>query len=153
MGWSTSLRGAISALVQAATGAPELDGVVVRDGPAVENTDELTVLYIGWTGGTGDTDAETSIQPEGLQGNPDREQAVIRCTAWVMSGSGTVADVRERAYDIVSGLGAVIDRNRTLNKTVMRAAIGNHSLSQQQTTGGAQAVITFEVDTDAYTVR
>lgn len=153
MGWHTAVEGAIDALVLIAGQADELQGTTVRDGPAIESAAELQVLYIGWSGGDADTDAEAQLEADGLRGNPDSEQSVIRCTAWVLSGKTAVAPVRQRAYGIVSGLGAAIDRNRTLNKTVMRAMIGAHTLTQQQTPKGAMAAISFEVDLTAYTRR
>lgn len=156
MGWSSSLPAAIDQLVLIAQQAPELEGVEVRDGPVLASDAELSVLYIGWTGGAEDVDADAQVMPDGLAGNPDQEQSVIRCTAWVLTGSTgstDVGDVRRAVYGIVSGLGAAIDRDRTLGGSVMRAAIGNHTLTQQQTTSGTQAGITFEVNTDAFTLR
>lgn len=153
MDWSTAVPGAIDALVQLAQTAPELEGVVVRDGPMLDNNAEPRVLYIGWTGGTEDVDVEVQVSEEGAGGNPDREQTVIRCTAHAIDGAADIPTARRAAYDMVSGLGAAIDSNRSLNKTVMRAAIGNHSLTQQQTNKGAEAVVTFEVNTDGYTRR
>lgn len=153
MGWQTAIPAALDRLVQIAEQAPELEGVTVRDGPKVEDRTQLKVLYIGWSGGTEDTDVETQVASEGLGGNPDREQATIRCTAWVLAGETDVQSVRQEAYDIASGLGAAIDRDRTLGGAVMRAAIGSHTLTQQQTGRGAQAALTFEVTTDGYTKR
>lgn len=153
MGWQSSLPGAIDQLVLIAKQAPELADIVVRDGPQMENDAALSVLYIGWTGGTGDVDADARIIPEGMAGNPDREQSMIQCTAWVVSGSTEIGDVRRAAYAILSGLGAAIDRDRTLNRTVMRASIGDHTLTQQQTPAGAQVAVAFAVDTDAFTRR
>lgn len=153
MGWSTAVPGAIDALVQIAQVEPALENVVVRDGPVLGNEAETRVLYVGWTGGTGDVDAEAQLDSEGQMGNPDREQAVIRCTAMVVDGSADIAAARRSAYAIVSGLGAAIDANRTLGKTVMRASIGGHSLTQQQDGRGAYVAIAFEVLTDGYTRR
>jgi len=153
MGWQTEVPGALARLVEVAEQAPELDGVTVRDGPKIEDSTVRQVLYIGWSGGTEDTDVETQLASEGLGGNPDREQAAIRCTAWVSAGETDVPSVRTAAYAIVSGLGAAIDRDRTLGGSVMRASIGSHTLTQQQTGRGAQAAITFEVNTDGYTAR
>lgn len=153
MDWASSLPDAYDQLVLIARQAPELAGTTVRDGPAVEDQSKLNVLYIGWTGGTSDTDGEATVSGEGLVGNPDQEQAVIRCTGWVLDGSTDIPTVRRAAYAIMSGLGAAIAANRTLNSTVMRAWIGDHTLTQQQTTGGAQVAITFEVNTLAFTRR
>jgi hypothetical protein len=153
MGWSTSLRPALDRLVQLAQSAESLVGVTVRDGPSLESDTDLRVLYIGWSGGDTDTDAETQVGAEGLDGNPDREASVIRCTAFVRNGDADIPTTRADAYDIVSGLGAALDTDRTLGGTVMRASIGSHTLTQQQTSRGANVAISFEVDLDAFTIR
>lgn len=156
MGWQSTLPDAIDQLVLIAQQAPELEGVDVRDGPVLSSSADLMVLYIGWSGDPDDLDAEAQVDAEGLAGNRDVEQTVIRCTAVAAAGesdAGAIGKVRRAAYGIVSGLGAAIDANRTLNQAVMRAAIGSHSLTQQSTSGGTKATVTFEVTTGAYTHR
>lgn len=153
MGWQTTVPDALARLAQIAGEAPELEGVTVRDGPAIEDATVRRVLYIGWSGGTEDTDVEAQVAGEGLGGTRDQEQATIRCTAWVSAGETDVPPVRAAAYAIVSGLGAALDRDRTLGGAVMRVSMGGHTLTQQQTSRGAQAAISFEVNTDGYTKR
>jgi hypothetical protein len=143
----------LTRLVEMAKAAPELDGVTVRDGPALRQDTDLRVLYIGWGGGTEDTDVDVQIGENDLAGSPSRETATIRCTAWAMTGDTDIPAARGLAYAIVSGLGAAIDRDRRLGGTVMRAMIGNHTLTQQQTGRGAQAAIGFDVLTDGFTGR
>ncbi|MFI0900566.1 hypothetical protein [Streptomyces sp. NPDC020983] len=139
--------------MEIAQSAPELVGVVVRDGPMMEQGTDLRVLYIGWGGGTEDTDVETQVSENDLNGSPSQETTTIRCTAWAASGDTDVPSVRAQAYAMVSGLGAAIDRDRRLGGAVMRAMIGGHALTQQQTSRGAQAALTFEVTTSGFTGR
>lgn len=153
MAWSSRVPDVLDRLVSIARAASELDGVVVRDGPALEQDTDLQVLYIGWGGGTEDTDVETQVSEDDLAGSPSQETTTIRCTAWARSGDTDITTVRGQVYAIVSGLGAAIDRDRRLGGLVMRAMIGGHALTQQQTSRGAQAAITFEVVTVAFTAR
>lgn len=153
MGWQTAVPDALDRLVQIAKQAPELESVVVRDGPAIEDSTQPRVLYVGWAGGTEDTDAEAQLAEDDLPGNPDREQTTIRCTAWVLTGETDVGSARRLAYGILSGFGAAVDRDRRLGGAVMRTMLGSHTLTQQQTPAGAQVAITFEVQTDGFTKR
>jgi hypothetical protein len=152
-GWMSTVPGIINALVRILAAAPELEGVVVRDGPAIESTAALEVLSVGWTGVEGETDIEAQLVGEGMGGNPDREVSSIRCVAAVLAGNTDVAATRARAYELMTGAAVAIARDRTLQRTVMRAMIGSHSLSQDQTDRGLQAVVIFSVDCDAYTLR
>jgi hypothetical protein len=151
--WSTRLPDAIDQLVLIAQQAEELAEVDVRDGPALGDRSKPLVLYIGWTGGEADTDAEAQVAADGLLGNPDVEQSIVRCTASALLGSGTMSEARRAAYAMVSGLGAAIARNRSLNGTVMRAQIGSHALTQQQTSKGTAIAVTFEVELNNFTGR
>jgi hypothetical protein len=155
--WASTVPGTINALVRIFTlasqpGAP-LEGVVVRDGPAVESTAALEVLSVGWTGVVGETDVDTQVLAEGLGNVPDREQATIRCAAAVLAGNTNVAAARARAYQIMNAAGAVIVADRTLQGAVMDSRVSGHSLSQDQTDRGLQAVVVFAVDCDAFTPR
>jgi hypothetical protein len=153
MGWSSRVPDILDRLVEIARVAPDLAGVVVRDGPVMEQDTDLRVLYIGWGGGTEDTDVDAQVSEDDLSGSPSEETVTIRCTAWVASGDTDPAVVRTAAYGIVSGLGAAIDADRRLGGLVMRAAIGGHTLTQQQTSRGAQAAISFHVVTTGFTAR
>lgn len=153
MGWSSRVPDILAALVAFAQSAPELVGVVVRDGPVMEQGTDLQVLYIGWGGGAEDTDVDVQVSEDDLAGSPSQESVTVRCTAWVASGDTDTVTARAAAYGIVSGLGAAIDRDRRLGGVVMRAMIGGHTLTQQQTPRGAQAAISFDVVTSGFTAR
>jgi hypothetical protein len=153
MGWSSKVPDILSRLVDIARAAPGLEGVVVRDGPLLEQGTDLRVLYIGWGGGTEDTDVDVQVSEDDLAGSPSREASTVRCTAFAASGDTDVATVRSQAYGIVSGLGAAIDQDRRLGGAVLRVMIGGHTLTQQQTGRGAKAAITFEVAAESFTAR
>lgn len=157
MAWQSSVPGVIDALVvvlaRAMTQDADLAGVVVRDGPQPGQESAGQVLAVGWSGGTSDTDAVAQLAPEGLSLTPDREQTVVRCAAAVLDGTGDMGAARRLAYRMLATGGAAIDADHTLGSLVLRAMVGAHSLTQQQTGSGAQAIVVFEVAVDAYTGR
>jgi len=150
MSWTSRLPAAMDALVAVFTTAPELEGVTVRDGPSTSQATVREVISVGYTGAEGESDAESQLMTEGLGGAPDREQFSIRCAAAALRGTTDLPAARQRAYELLSAAGATIARDRTLGGTVMRAMVGSHSLTQGQTSDGAQAVVVFEVSCDAY---
>jgi hypothetical protein len=151
--WASKLPDTMDALLAVFTAAPELADVTVRDGPSTSQATVQEILSVGYTGSDDDTDAETQVSAEGLNPARDREQFTIRCAAAVLKGGTDISAARKRAYDIVTAAGAAIARDHTLGGTVMRAMIGSHSLSQDQTDRGAQAMVIFGVDCDAYSGR
>lgn len=153
MVWTSRLPAAMDALVTAFAAAPELNGVTVRDGPSVSQAVVREVISVGYTGADGENDADSQLMTEGLGGVSDREQFTIRCVAAALRGTTDLPAARERAYELLSAAGAAIARDRTLGGAVMRAMIGSHSLTQGQTSDGAQAVVVFTVECDAYSGR
>jgi hypothetical protein len=143
----------MDALVAAFNAAPELAGVTVRDGPSTSQATVREVISVGYTGTEGESDAESQLMTEGLGGSSDREQFTIRCAAAALRGTTDLPAARRRAYELLSAAGAAIARDRTLGGAVMRAMVGSHSLTQGQTSDGAQAVVVFEVSCDAYSGR
>jgi hypothetical protein len=151
--WTSKLPAAMDALVTAFNAAPELAGVTVRDGPSTSQATVREVISVGYTGTEGESDAESQLMTEGLGGSSDREQFTIRCAAAALRGTTDLPAARRRAYELLSAAGAAIARDRTLGGAVMRAMVGSHSLTQGQTSDGAQAVVVFEVSCDAYSGR
>lgn len=151
MPWMSKLPGAVDGLVAVFGAWPGLSGVTVLDGPSTSQTTLSEVLTVGWTGGDDETDAESTLLTEGLGGSPDREQFTIRCAAAVLRGTNDLPGARRRAYELLGEAGAAIAADRTLQRAVMRAMVGSHSLSQELTQQGAQAIVVFEVSCDAYT--
>ena len=153
MAWASKLPAAIDGLVSVFGAWPGLSGVKVLDGPSTSQQTLQEVLTVGWTGADDETDAESTLLTEGLGGSPDREQVTIRCAAAVLRGADDLSGARRRAYELLAEAGAAIAQDRTLRGAVMRAMVGSHSLGQDLTQQGAQAVVTFEVSCDAYSGR
>lgn len=152
MAWSSRLPAAMDALVTAFATADGLQGVTVRDGASVSQARVQEIVSVGYTGTEDENDADATLVTEGL-GDPSREQFTIRCAAAALKGGTDLSAARKRAYELFTAAGAALAVNRTLNGAVMRAMIGSHSLNQGQTDAGAQAVIVFTVECDAYTGR
>lgn len=148
--WQTRVPEAIDALVAIFTAAEGLAGVTVRDGASVSQARVTEIVSVGYTGVEGENDVDAQALTEGLGGSPDREQFTIRCAAAALKGGTDLSAARRRAYELFAAAGAAIAENRTLNGAVMRAMIGSHALTQDQTDSGAQAVVVFTVDCDAY---
>jgi hypothetical protein len=153
MGWASTVPAAIDGLVQAFTASPDLEDVLVMDGPAIASQAALRVLSVGYTAVPGETAVEAQSAPDGLAGNPNVEQYLVRCTAAVIGGATDVKAVRDAAYGIMSAAGAAIVRDQRLGGAVTRASMGSHQLMQEQTDRGAQCLLVFEVDVDAFTRR
>jgi hypothetical protein len=153
MPWSSAVPDAIDALVQAFRTSPEFAGVTVWDGPEVSKAVPKEMLSVAFTGDENDSDVDSTAQPEGLGGSPDRETFTIRCAAAVLLGSTKVQDARRRAYELYSAAGAVIARDPRLDGAVMRARLGTHTFKHGQTPSGAQALLVFGIDCDAFTRR
>lgn len=149
--WSTKLPEAMDALIAAYRTAPELTGVTVRDGPSTSQATVMEVVSVGYTGDDGEKDAEADTRVEGM--GADRERITIRCVAAVLKGGNDIPAARKRAYELLTAAGAAIGRDPRLGGTVMRARISGHTLQQHLTDRGAQAVIVFTVDCDAFTGR
>ncbi|MFK0173412.1 hypothetical protein ACIQU5_31980 [Streptomyces sp. NPDC090306] len=151
MPWTSAVPATIDALVERLGTSPEFEGVMVWDGPQVTKAGPRTVLTVGWTGDDTNADVELTAAREGLAAGRDRESFTIRCAAAVLTGDTKIAAARRRAYELYAGAGAVLARDPRLGGAVLNARIGSHTLTQDQTPSGAQAVIVFGVDCDAYT--
>lgn len=153
MPWTSRVPDVIDALTDAFRVAPEFDGVTVWDGPQVSKAAPQEMLTVAFTGDDNESDVDAASLPEGLARQPDRETFTVRCAAAVLKGSTDMRAARRRAYELYSAAGAVLARDPRLGGIVLRARLGAHSLTQAQTDRGAQAVIVFGVDCDAFTGR
>jgi hypothetical protein len=153
MPWSSRVPDALDAIVDAFKVAPEFEGVTVWDGPEVSKTAAQEMLTVGFTGDDNDNDVESTSLPEGLAASPDRETFTVRCAAAVLKGSTEMRAARRRAYELYSAAGAVLARDPRLDGVVLRARLGSHTFKQVQSDRGAQALVIFGIDCDAYTRR
>ncbi|MEV6791249.1 hypothetical protein AB0M87_04440 [Streptomyces sp. NPDC051320] len=153
MEWASKVPDAMDALVVAFRTSSGLEGVTVWDGPTVSKATPQEMLSVGFTGVDGETDAESSSAAAGMTTRRDMETFTVRCAAAVLRGSTDVAAVRRRAYELLAAAGEAIARDETLGGVVLRAMVGSHTLTQDQTSNGAQAVVAFGVDCEAFTGR
>jgi hypothetical protein len=153
MAWTSSIPDTVDALVDAFKLAPEFEGVTVWDGPEVSKAAPKEMLSVAFTGDDNDSDVEATSSAEGLGGQRDRETFTVRCAVAVLTGSTDMRAARRRAYELYSADGAVLARDPSLNKNVMRARLGSHTVKQMQTDRGAQALLVFGIDCDAFTRR
>ncbi|MGW0579632.1 hypothetical protein ACWD25_27535 [Streptomyces sp. NPDC002920] len=153
MPWSSRVPDVIEDLVAAFKAAEEFTGVTVWDGPEVSKANPLEMLTVAFTGDDSDSDVESTSLPEGLASSPDRQTFTVRCAAAVLKGATEMPVARRRAYELYDGVGAVLARNPNLGGTVLRARLGSHSFKGMQTGNGAQALVVFGIDVDAYTGR
>lgn len=150
MAWSSSAPDAVDALVDTFRAAPEFQDITVWDGPEVSKATPREMLSVAFTGDENDSDVEASSAAEGL-GLRDRETFTVRCAAAVVMGSTDMRAARRRAYELYAAAGAVLARDHTLARRVMRARLGSHNFKQLQTDRGAQALVVFGIDVDAFT--
>lgn len=152
MAWSPTTPAALAAILGLFQSAPALAAPVeVRYGPVVTSSPALQVVIVGWGGQASDTlAADGTLAAEGLAGNPDREQYVIRCSALVLDGGGDLMEATVRAFQLVTACGAALAANRTLSGLVLRAGISGAAL-RLDPSQGARAIVEFGVQVDAYT--
>src|SRR5207248_1780563 len=109
-----------SALIAAFAAAPGLSGVEVRDGPQAPDTSADEAVYVGWAGDeTHAEDAWTSQEtPEGLGGQPNRENYSVHCSVMVLNPDEDLPAARARALALRAAAGAALAADQTLGKTV-----------------------------------
>ncbi|MCM1972327.1 hypothetical protein [Streptomyces sp. G1] len=151
--WSCRVPDVIDALVDRFRTSAEFDGVTVWDGPEVSKATPQEVLTVAYTGDENDNDVESTSLPEGLASQPDRETFTVRCAIAVLKGNTGMRAVRRRAYELYSAAGMILASDPRLGGTVLRARLGSHTFRHVQTDRGAQALLVFGIDCDAYTRR
>lgn len=141
---------AMAALLDILTAAPALSAVRVSDGPPAVNLTERDVIYVGVQPDGGS--AASSVQDFNAAGARTRDEDFV-ISGYIESRSGDkdMSLRRVRVYEI---LAAVEDALRatnaapaapTLNGTVLWAHLTAADLSQQQTSDGPLAGLTFAV--------
>lgn len=153
MAWESRVPDVVDALVDAFKVAEEFTDVTVWDGPELSGTVVLEMLSVAFTGDDNDSDVQSTSVAEGLGGGIDRETFTVRCSAAVLKGNSNMRAARRRAYELCSAAGAVLARDPSLGRLVLRARLGQHTFKQMQTDRGAQALVVFGIDIDAYTAR
>lgn len=153
-GWMSSVPGAIDGLLKLLRDMPFLEGVTVLDGPTVTADPIAEAITVGYEDPGTSAVVEGASEPEGLTRDRDREIYTVMCAVEVLLGSSTdLPAARCRAYELFGFVGQVLADNHTLNRAVMMAHLGAHTLSQDQLQQGALARIVFGVDCDAFSRR
>ncbi|TKG58894.1 hypothetical protein [Prauserella endophytica] len=151
MAWASTAPDAVNALV--ALTKTVVDPHTVLDGPTPGNSALQEAVTIGFEDEDVPAVVEADVNPEGLAGNPDREQYSITCKVEVARGSGDIASARARAYELLGIVGAAVKENRGLGGVVNRAWVGSHVLRQVQDHRGAVAEVRFAVEVATFTKR
>ncbi len=152
MSWESRVPATLDALVALFSGVSSLQGIV-RDGPTVTGDAAQDIVLVGYTGVDDAGAADGTLIPEGMALEPNREQFSVQCAALSLRGNQDMGDARRTAYAMFAACGAALISDHTLGGLVLRAAISDYSLTQEQTDGGALASVLFSVACDAYTER
>jgi hypothetical protein len=151
MAWGSTVPAAVDALVALLRTASGLEGVKVFDGPGVTGSSQTEAVMVGVGANEDPTAVDGRQDREGLSTARDREQYEIRCALAVVNGSGDISAARRRAYELLGVVGGVLASDQRLGGAVLNAQLGSAAFTQDQTEQGAEAVISFTVDVDAFT--
>lgn len=127
-------------------GVAELDGVRVFDGPPLADVDDPDVIALGLSIFEGAVPVQGATR-HGFGASTE----VFVLTGLTQSWSGEVgmATPRARAYELLTLLGALLDRNRDLGGVCDWARIARHTYRPVQAPSGALALIEFAIQVDA----
>ncbi|MFE7804017.1 hypothetical protein ACFU51_04985 [Streptomyces sp. NPDC057430] len=140
---------AVDALLAILRAAPALAGVVILDGPPVQNLTGPERLYVGWSPDGGP--AVALVQDFNAAGARTRdEQFLINCYAEVWSGDIDMQVQRSRVFELVAAVETALRATDadpeapTLSGTVLWAHLTAGDLGQEQSEG-ARAGLVFTV--------
>lgn len=139
-----------SALLGAAT-----PPVLIFDGPVATGAPAQLALYVGLTDPDStsvETAADSAQVWAGLGHQARNEQIVIHCVAEAWAGSDDIRTQRLAAYAITSAVEDIVRNDATLGNTVTvpgNAAVTAMTLSQNNTTDGTIARVSFEITAQA----
>ena len=124
--------------------------VTVYDGPATTALDPGLKLFVGLTDPDADTIEEAAAwsQVRIDMGTGRREDITIRCAAEAWSGDDTISGVRHSAQNIVAAVTALVRADVSAfggNASYVPAAAASYSLTQNNTSVGAIARISFDL--------
>jgi hypothetical protein len=154
--WGDRAPDILAALLQLFTTSPNLGAatpaVQIFDGPTVTDETAPEILMVGWSGGDGEPDAESTMSPDGMT-TTDRELCSVRCGISVIDGGTDMAPPRARAYELLRFAGAALAADRSLGGIALRAMITSVTYTPRQTAQGAQVDLVFTIACDAFTNR
>jgi hypothetical protein len=150
MTWTPTLGPVLARLKVIWLAADIGDAEVIR-GPTV-GVGADGVLTIAYQDETLPQVGEGTSSPEGFVGNPTRENYSINCAAGVVDGDGDIEVATDAACALWAAAGFALVTDPTLGGLVLHASIGEWSLQLTQAADGAQAIVLFNVDIDAYSI-
>ena len=142
----------VAAFQAAATLGAASPPVAVYDGPVVTSEPAQQLLFVGMD--DPDTDeAPTSAQSEqawaALGKQAKNEQVTVFCTAESWGGDTDVKKIRDAAYGIVVAVEALLRADVMLGGLMQFSGITGSTLRQNQTTQGAVARVSFQIEGQA----
>ncbi|REE62125.1 hypothetical protein BX257_4738 [Streptomyces sp. 3212.3] len=142
----------IEALVALGKADPELEGVVVADGPEVTDTSAPEWLVVGFDGDpNGDFEAAQTVGGWSDLGTGREEEFQITVAAIAHRGDTDAVAARQRAYEIAARVEVWLRTQPNLGLASLEAAIGGTRLVQDQTEDGASARLLLSVAGRAFT--
>jgi len=158
MPWTPTLGPVLARLKTIWLAADIGDAEVIR-GPTV-GVGADGALTIAYQDETLPQVGDGTASPDGFVGNPSRETYSINCAAGVIDGNGDIEVATDAALALWAAAGTAIVNDPHLGTQplspsedlVLHASIGEWSLQLSQAADGAQAIVLFNVDIDAYTI-
>jgi hypothetical protein len=150
MPWTPTLGPVLARLKTIWLAADIGDAEVIR-GPTV-GVGADGALTIAYQDETVPQVGDGTASPDGFVGNPTRETYSINCAAGVIDGNGDIEVATDAALALWAAAGSALVTDPTLGDLVMHASVGEWSLQLSQAADGAQAIVLFNVDIDAYTI-
>ncbi|MFD3483783.1 hypothetical protein [Streptomyces sp. NPDC058665] len=142
----------IDALVARLTPDPELTGVVVVDGPEINETDTPDWLIVGWSGDPdGDFQAAQTLGGWSDLGTGREEQLQVTVAAIAARGDTDVRAARVRVFEIAGRVEALLRADPSVGLSSLEVAIEATQLVQEQDDNGAQATLLLTVAGRAFT--
>lgn len=133
-------------------------GVLVADGMGLTDSTVSEAITVGYTDNDDESSAEGGAAGEGAGGVRDRERYDVHCAIRVVNADaqaggtdGDPAAARRRAFDLLAALRAALIADQRLGGAVMRASLSDWQYRGNKTSGGARALIRFDVNCDGYT--
>lgn len=153
MSWASTAPAAVAGLVATLDALALDDTTSIADGPVLNGSGVTKSIHVTWVDEQAPEAITGQFTVEGYAVSPDREQYTINCAIRVLQGSGNAVQARTDAFDLLAQVGGAIAASKTLGGAVMMAMLGAWTLTAAQGKRGAEIMLRFGVDCDAFTQR